>query len=457
MYGSELPLRSVLKAFLWSLLLCAANCDGIVRRRSGHPAQRVPAAVAGRLFGRAGDAGIGTRSPRDRAGALGATHRELDMPDSSSDRSSGEGARMRQGSAAASRYLGSAMDGAGVSLSREEEVALLLRVQRAQQISDAKAALEEKVKRKVTLDEWVSVVQLSSAEELLRLEQEGLWAREQLCVANIRLVSSECARLAYTQRVSVPFNDLFQEGLIGLTKAMEKYDISRAADVKFSSYALFWIKEALQRACSRQSRMIHVPVSQQRKWRGVLKAMAELEEALGRSPSLAEVASAVKMGPKELLALEENIKRRVGSLDERNSVQKQTGGSGEGAGVDLQDELHASDDGGVLYSSGGGAEESVSPERSVETAQWMELLQKLLKPEEVDVVLLKFGFLDSAPLSNAAVARLVGAQQDTVRNRLNRALKKLRSEVEKEGVDEDALNEAVRMISLKSTRGHPAF
>jgi RNA polymerase primary sigma factor len=115
-------------------------------------------------------------------------------------------------------------------------------------------------------------------------------AREALTVANLRLVVHIAKRYA---NAGIPFVDLIQDGNLGLLRAVEKFDPGRGT--KFSTYAYWWIKQAIDRAISDRSRMIRLPVHLSEKQKKVSRAIRELIRQLGRSPSKQEVAQHLDM------------------------------------------------------------------------------------------------------------------------------------------------------------------
>jgi len=120
--------------------------------------------------------------------------------------------------------------------------------------------------------------------------EDGLLAREHLIKANTRLVVSVAKR--YNGR-GVPFLDLIQEGNLGLMKAVEKFDYSRG--FRFSTYATWWIRQTITRAIADQGRTIRVPVHMVDRIRVMYKRIHEMEQRLGREPTIEELAEALDL------------------------------------------------------------------------------------------------------------------------------------------------------------------
>jgi RNA polymerase primary sigma factor len=126
--------------------------------------------------------------------------------------------------------------------------------------------------------------------KLEKLEEDGLLAREHLIKANTRLVVSVAKR--YTGR-GVPFLDLIQEGNLGLMKAVEKFDYRRG--FRFSTYATWWIRQTITRSIADQGRTIRVPVHMVDRIRVMYKTIHELEQRLGREPTIQELSEMMKI------------------------------------------------------------------------------------------------------------------------------------------------------------------
>ncbi|NLG74274.1 MAG: sigma-70 family RNA polymerase sigma factor [Chloroflexi bacterium] len=131
--------------------------------------------------------------------------------------------------------------------------------------------------------------------ELERLRQQGHQAREKLIKANTRLVVSIARR--YVGR-GVPFLDLIQEGNLGLMKAVEKYEYRRG--FRFSTYATWWIRQSVSRAVADQSRTIRVPVHMTDRLRLLYRATQEMEQELGRTPDIEELAARLETTPSKV-------------------------------------------------------------------------------------------------------------------------------------------------------------
>ena len=208
--------------------------------------------------------------------------------------------------------------------------------------------------------------------DLAAVVRDGEAARSHLLEANLRLVVSLAKR--YTGR-GMPLLDLIQEGNLGLIRAMEKFDYAKG--FKFSTYATWWIRQAITRGMADQSRTIRLPVHVAQRQTKVRKVESELSTKLGREPTDEEIAAEANLDVEEVAELRE-LTRGLTSLDQP------VGEDGETAFGDLL------------------ASDRPEPEEEVETAERQELISGAVAqlPEgERNVIRLRFGLAGAEPLN----------------------------------------------------------
>ena len=181
-------------------------------------------------------------------------------------------------------------------LTAAEEVSLAKRMEAAEFAQDQLGELGE------TLD-------LDTQDRLVNIIEDGKIAREHLIRANSRLVISVAKKFVGR---GVPFLDLIQEGNIGLIRAVRKFEYQRKH--KFSTYATWWIRQAVSRAVADQGRTIRVPVHMGDQLNKMRRVTLELQQGLGREPTPEEIAVKMETTPEKVHQLIE-ISRRPMSLD----------------------------------------------------------------------------------------------------------------------------------------------
>jgi len=235
-----------------------------------------------------------------------------------------------------------------------------------------------------------------------RIERGDLAAKDRLINSNLRLVVANAKRF---QNQGLSLLDLIQEGVLGLIRAAEKFDWRRG--FKFSTYATYWIRQALQRALDSRARAIRIPTTLAQLERKVVRAERELEARIGRAPTDGELAAAVGIDVAELERLHE-APRAATSLDRPVGEEGETS-LGEllpAAGTPVAEEVEIS-----------------LREEAVRTA-----LEHLPERERT-VVAMRFG-IDGDATPAEAVARKLEISARRVREIESRALKRLATERE---------------------------
>lgn len=236
--------------------------------------------------------------------------------------------------------------------------------------------------------------------ELRKLIEDGWAAREHLITANSRLVISVAKK--YMGR-GVPFLDLIQEGNIGLIRATKKFDYRRGH--KFSTYATWWIRQAVTRAIADQGRTIRVPVHMGDQINKLLRIQHQLTQRLGREPSVDELAIALDVPPKKVENMIQ-VARRPLSLetptdDEEDSV----------LGDFIEDDEAPPPDDTATYNL---------------LREHLEEVLNTLPPREVRILQLRYGLLDGQAYTLEEVGRKMGVTRERVRQIEAQALSRLR-------------------------------
>ena len=285
-------------------------------------------------------------------------------------------------------------------LKPDEEVELARRVRFLVEIEEIQKRLESELSRKPTSSELTAVVGLSERQLEHRLYQ-GRVAKRKMIRSNLRLVVSIAKR--YLNR-GVPFLDLIQEGAMGLNRAAEKFDPDKG--YKFSTYAYWWIRQAITRAIANDARTIRLPIHVVEKLNKLKKAQRELKQQLHRNPSEAEVAQALEISPEQLRQLQQ-LRRKALSLNHRVGKEEDT---------ELMDLLEDED---------GQSPEQQMSETMMRQEIW-EVLGDVLTPREKEVISLRYGLITSEPCTLEEVGCLFNLSRERVRQIQSKAMRKLR-------------------------------
>jgi RNA polymerase primary sigma factor len=271
-------------------------------------------------------------------------------------------------------------------LNAEQEVDLAKRIE-AGLFSEEKVNRETKVSTKL-------------ADELAWIVEDGHRAKNHLLEANLRLVVSLAKR--YTGR-GMLFLDLIQEGNLGLIRAVEKFDYTKG--YKFSTYATWWIRQAITRAMADQARTIRIPVHMVEVINKLARVQRQMLQDLGREPTPEELAKELDMTPEKVVEVQKYGREPI-------SLHTPLGEDGDSEFGDLIEDS-----------------EAIVPADAVSFTLLQEQLHAVLdtlSEREAGVVSMRFGLTDGQPKTLDEIGKVYGVTRERIRQIESKTMSKLR-------------------------------
>jgi len=271
-------------------------------------------------------------------------------------------------------------------LNAEQEVELAKRVEAglfAEETLNAGSKFERKLKREL---DWIA--------------EDGRRAKNHLLEANLRLVVSLAKR--YTGR-GMLFLDLIQEGNLGLIRAVEKFDYTKG--YKFSTYATWWIRQAITRAMADQARTIRIPVHMVEVINKLARVQRQMLQDLGREPTPEELAKELDMTPEKVVEVQKYGREPI-------SLHTPLGEEGDSEFGDLIEDS-----------------EAVVPADAVSFTLLQEQLHSVLdtlSEREAGVVAMRFGLTDGQPKTLDEIGKVYGVTRERIRQIESKTMSKLR-------------------------------